>query len=198
MDLKEASGAWTEQVTALLGKMRAAVEDLKRAGAMGSAIGVTDEEKNCAYALGYQLHRQKKYDKAEVIFRALCMLDPLNPDYLKARAATNQLAGNLPFAAVLYLVAYFIHPNILDFAILSGKCMVDLGRVLHAYLVSNAVLVNYKNANKKSNDRKVDEFGAFVEALRKSAIEADKMMMADGGGSEARVRGKGATAKRGS
>jgi predicted Zn-dependent protease len=182
MELKEAEDIWHEKIKTLLGQMAAAVGELKKDGTLSAGMGVTEDEMNQAYGIGYQFFQQNKFDKAETIFRALCLLNPLNAVYIQARAATYKMSGKLVDAALLYLLGYFVHPDKIDMAMQSGCCMVEVGRKLHAYLVLNGVHRILKPEKKNDEPRK--KLGELVKLLHDSVmadIEAETASGATGG-----------------
>jgi hypothetical protein len=171
MDGEETDRLWRENIATLANQVHSVVEGLRKVGNIGDGMGVTEEEKRQAYSLGYQFYLQKKYDKAMVIFRALHMLDPLCLTFSKAYASALHMGGDRSTAAFHYLMAYFIHPEDLELALLCGRCMVELGQTTQAYLTLNGIAGVPQLVGKAEDKKQVEVFRTFLSALKEKALE---------------------------
>lgn len=52
--------------------------------------GVTDDEMEAIYAIGYDYYRAGAYEKAETVFKGLCVLDAMNEKYHMALGGAYQ------------------------------------------------------------------------------------------------------------
>jgi tetratricopeptide (TPR) repeat protein len=156
---------WKANVVALMGKIDSLKEDIKKMGTLADSVGITDAEKQQAYALGYQFFQQKKYDKAMTIFDALYVLDPLNADFSKAVAVTLQAQGNLPDAAMQFLMTYFFHQEDLAMALHAGRCMLEAGGIAQAYFTLRSIVDAKRYPENASNARHLEIISALLEGL---------------------------------
>lgn len=161
---------FSQAITNLIDKMAKQKEDLSKNGGLGSVIGITDQEKKCAYSLGYQFFQQKKYEKALTIFQSLHMLDPINPDFAQAVAATHKESEDFESAAASYMMAYFYHPNRLDFALSSAQCMVKTGKVDQANWLLDAILQVKRFEATPENDKFVQVIRDYQSVLRNAPV----------------------------
>jgi len=69
------------------------------------ALNISDEIMNTFYAQGYALYNGAKFDEAEVVFRLLKMLNPIEERYLFALAAAQHKNKKYQEAIVNYLVS---------------------------------------------------------------------------------------------
>ncbi|MDR2721149.1 MAG: tetratricopeptide repeat protein [Puniceicoccales bacterium] len=155
-------------------------EDLKKKSVLSHAIEIATEEKQNAYALGYQFYQQQKYDRAMIIFTALHAVDPLNKEFSKAHAATLQMLGNFPDAAISFLMAYLFNPEDLELAMCAGRCMVEAKEYGQSYFILKNVLTSQKfpmtDENRKAMEsikelmamskKKAEEIGASIDKVR--------------------------------
>jgi tetratricopeptide (TPR) repeat protein len=177
---------WKQNVELLMDRVKGIEKEIQENGTLAASIGVTEEEKQQAYALGYQFFQQKKYDKAMTIFEALHVMDPLNKDFAKAMAATLQMSGNLPDAAIHYLMAYFFHPEELEFALQSGRCMIEVGEVPQAYFILNAIVEAKRFPANDSNKAHLATIRTLLEGLSATLKDAiAKSKKAAGGAKKA-------------
>jgi tetratricopeptide (TPR) repeat protein len=168
---------WQKNLEELMGKMQTMKDEIREKGSVGDAVGVTEDEKQDAYALGYRFFQQKKYDKAMTIFDALFILDPIHKDFSKAVAATLQMSGNLPDAAIQYLISYFFNQDDLSLILYAGRCMMELGQVLPAYYIMRSVVEAKKYSQTSENIKVRDTIQALLKILKKqvdSLIAAGK------------------------
>ncbi|MDR0679166.1 MAG: hypothetical protein LBF24_02890 [Puniceicoccales bacterium] len=166
MEENETDRLWRKNIEDLAEMVNGAVEELKEVGNLGDGIGITEEEKQQAYVLGYHLFQQKKYDRAIVIFRALNALDPLSPTFAKAYASALHMSGDRAAAAFHYLMAYFIHPEDLELVLLCGRCAVELGQPEQAYLLLNGVSSIQQLMVQVKDKKQIEVLRTFTKALR--------------------------------
>lgn len=159
---------WKEKIEATIDQTAQIAEKIKQIGTLASSAGVTDREKEHAYGLGYQFYQQKKYDKALVVFDALHMLDPLNRDFAKGMAATLQMMGNFPEAAMAYLMAYFYSPDDLELALLAGRCMMESSQFHQAYYILDSIVSAKHYQNSDGNQQILKSISTLKEILKKN------------------------------
>jgi tetratricopeptide (TPR) repeat protein len=176
----------------LMDKIKVLIKEIEKVGTLSVNIGVTNSEKDQAYALGYQFFQQKKYEKAMVIFNALYLMDPLNKEVSRAVAATLQMAGAIPEAALHYLLTYFFHPEDLSLALQSGRCMVEAGSIAQAYCILLAIVELKRYPSDADNQQAQTDIKTLLNALEKqmdrmategTKMEAAKKVKALAGGS---------------
>jgi hypothetical protein len=152
-------------MVAMMEHMSGLREEIKEMGGLGDNVGITDQEKQQAYALGYQFFQQKKYDKAMTVFEALNVLDPLNVDFSKAIAVTLQAQDKPSDAAIQFMITYFFHQDDLSLALHAGRCMVEAKGPLQAYLVLRSIVEAKRYPETPANIRFREMIMAMLEGL---------------------------------
>jgi hypothetical protein len=87
-------------------------------------------------------------------------------DFAKAHAAALQFSGERAEAAIRYLMAYFMHPEDLELALLGGRCMVELGQLSQAYLTLDSIFKIDRLITRARDREQVKTLRVFIDALK--------------------------------
>jgi tetratricopeptide (TPR) repeat protein len=94
--------------------------------------GITPRQMLAVAMIGYQLYEQGRYDKAQIVFQGLSVLDPSQSYYRTALGAVYLAAENLNMAQQVLTGALRINPNDLAAYVNRGEAYLRQGKVLEA------------------------------------------------------------------
>ncbi|MDR3316566.1 MAG: hypothetical protein LBS68_00600 [Puniceicoccales bacterium] len=174
MDKNEQKLLWRQNLELLMDRIKPIMEEIKKNGTFQSGIGISDKEMVAAFFLGEQFYKQKKYDRAMIIFQGLHLLDPTNKDYARAIAATMQMCGNYSEAGIQFLFTYFFHPEDLGMALSSCRCMVEVGNITQAYFILNSIVEAKRYPLDAKNRDHLKDCKAILQYLEKLVNEEMK------------------------
>lgn len=101
-------------------------------GTLAQIRGLTDEDLEGLYSIGYSEYGQKNYERAESMFQFLCMFDHLKPKFWLGLGMSRQKLGKYE-AAVQALVLAALHDvNDPRAPLLAGECLMALGKLDNA------------------------------------------------------------------
>lgn len=87
------------------------VDHIAAGGVLRHFKGITKQETEIIYDLGYQYYQTHKYEDAEKIFQLLCLYDHLETKFWVALGATLQLLKRYERAISVYSYSALIDPN---------------------------------------------------------------------------------------
>lgn len=85
-----------------------AAKTLMSGGTMRELKGLTADEVEAIYALGFNLYNSGKYDDADKVFRYLVLLDHTNAKYWNALGSVQQVRREFSKAVTSYAYASFL------------------------------------------------------------------------------------------
>lgn len=97
---------------------------------------VSDEFMDRSYDIGYTYYEAGDYEKAEMLFRTLTVLDHLNISYWKALGAALQMQGKIDDAIQAYAVAMGGNNQDADLFLHVTECMIATGNYKGARLAA--------------------------------------------------------------
>jgi len=94
--------------------------------------GLTEGELEALFQSGYQALSVGDVENAKAVFSKLCQLDPLDPRFPFAFAASAQIEGNISLAAKTYLLALSMDALNVDGYVRLGECLIAAGETEEA------------------------------------------------------------------
>jgi len=141
-------------------------------GVFKDAHGITDEEMEAIYSIGYNLYQNGKYDDALNVFKFLCFFDHLEKKYWIGLGAVHQMMGNYEKAIEAYSYAAFLDLEDPRPAIHAADCHLILGNKEAAESALNAVIeFCSEDPEKKSY---VDRAKTLLGMLKQEQESSDK------------------------
>jgi type III secretion system low calcium response chaperone LcrH/SycD len=89
--------------------------------------GLEESHLEAAYAIGQELMRLGKYDKAESIFYFLSLMDHLEVSYWRALGVSLRVQKKYKEALGIFLAAYFLDPMEIEVVAAMAECCMALG-----------------------------------------------------------------------
>ncbi|WP_198031295.1 SycD/LcrH family type III secretion system chaperone [Bradyrhizobium sp. th.b2] len=107
---------------------------------LGDVVGITDEELEALYALGYRYYCCGKYERALSFFRFLCLHRHTDARYWLSLAATSQVLEDTEGAVQAYGLAALLNSEDPQIPLRAAECLVKLGRPAAAIVALGDVL----------------------------------------------------------
>jgi type III secretion system low calcium response chaperone LcrH/SycD len=102
--------------------------------------GLTVEEMEAIYGLGYGFYTAGQHREALDIFRFLCLHRHLEPKYWLGLGAVNQMLGDYGTAVQSYAVCGLLDPTDPQVSLRAAECFIALGDAKSAGVALEAVL----------------------------------------------------------
>jgi type III secretion system low calcium response chaperone LcrH/SycD len=99
------------QLSGLNPTQRKALEVLSAGGTLKDVRGLSKEDVETIYAIGYNLYNQAQYDKAEPMFQFACFYEHAEPRYWVALGNCRQMTKNYERAIDAYGFGYALDIN---------------------------------------------------------------------------------------
>ncbi len=109
-------------------------------GVFKDAHGLSNEEMEAIYSVGYNLYQSGKYKDALNIFKFLCFFDHLEKKYWMGLGAVHQMMGNYERAVESYSYATLLDIEDPRPALHAADCYLILGNKEAAESALNAVI----------------------------------------------------------
>lgn len=105
---------------------------LERAATLSDLKGITPEELEAVYTLGFNLYRVGRYDDAQKIFEFLVLFDHLNAKYWLAMGALYQSKKDYPKAVKCYALSSLLDLKNPKAQYHAAECFLALGDRVNA------------------------------------------------------------------
>ena len=122
-DIESAQGMSEEQQKYL----RTALQHFFEGGTIRDVKGLSDDEMEALYSVGYNLFQSGKYDDAEKVLRYLAMIDHTNAKYWLALGVLLQTVRKFEQAAACYGFAGFLDLSNPEPQFYAAECFLALG-----------------------------------------------------------------------
>ena len=103
------------------------IQNLQQGGTLADLKGITDDQCEALYTLGYGLYERGRYTDALKILGYLVMLNHTEHRYLLALGATAQALGKYEDALKQYMAATLLDPTDPSPVVHSIPCLIELG-----------------------------------------------------------------------
>jgi type III secretion system low calcium response chaperone LcrH/SycD len=107
---------------------------------LGDVVGITDEELEALYALGYRYYCCGKYEHALSFFRFLCLHRHTDARSWLSLAAASQMLEDTEGAVQAYRLAALLNSEDPQIPLRAAECLVKLGRRAAATVALGDVL----------------------------------------------------------
>ncbi|MFK4531968.1 type III secretion system low calcium response chaperone LcrH/SycD [Bradyrhizobium ottawaense] len=119
---------------------RLALDLMAGCATLADVVGVTDEELEALYMLGYRYYCYGKYERALSFFRFLCLHRHTDVRSWLGLAAASQMLGETEGAVQAYRLAALLNNEDPQIPLRAAECFVKLGRPESAIVALGDVL----------------------------------------------------------
>ncbi|MBV8190024.1 MAG: SycD/LcrH family type III secretion system chaperone [Alphaproteobacteria bacterium] len=115
------------EFSGLTPEQKAALDALATGAELKDLRGLTDEDLETVYAIGFNLYNQAKYEQAEPLFQFACLYGNTQPRYWLALGNCRQLLKKYEAAIEAFGLAYFHDSDNAWPVIQTATCYLALG-----------------------------------------------------------------------
>lgn len=108
-------------------------------GTLRDLKGITDEEMEAIYSMGFSFYNTGRYDDAEKVFKFLVMFDHLSQKYWIGLGAVNQVKKDYEKAITCYGYGSFLNLDNPKPQYLAAECFMALGDKVNALSALDAL-----------------------------------------------------------
>lgn len=152
----------TVEIAGLSAVQKKALEVIGSGGTLAAVRGLTGEEIETIYAIGFNLYNQGKYAMAEPMFQFACLYAHLEPRYWLALGNCRQMAKNHQAAIDAYGMAFIMDVDDPWPTIQAAICYLGLGDKEQA---ADALSLADKAIGRRPNETARMRIAALRQAL---------------------------------
>lgn len=93
------------------------------------AFDLPQEKLDLMYAIAYDLYSNDKYEKASMLFNALCVYEPLKVDYWLGLGATKKMLKEYEHAVIAYHSIISLRPTMMSPYLDMAECLLKIKQV---------------------------------------------------------------------